>query len=128
MERDDFKGSLSDLVAQIYSGATDTEMLDLTASIVTDRLCIYLGLEDTDTIDPKLLNIVAEVALAKYARLVEKRTSTEVEYGIKSISDNGQSVSFTDTEKNIYSDAQDKGMFDGVADLLKPYRRAHVVS
>ena len=58
----------------------------------------------------------------------DNKTSTESDQAISSVSDNGQSVSYSNEVKNYLASTEDNELFAGFAKLLAPYRRINVVS
>ncbi len=71
--------------------------------------------------------------MARIASGMFNQTNANVEGGdadiaIHSISDNGQSISYSDKVKNYLATSEDGELFGGFAKLLAPYRRINVVS
>ena len=102
----------------IIAGAT----LDLVVDTVADRVLLYLN---TDTLDPRIERIVAQAVVAAYKQ-VSSDTNLDIQREVKSVVDNGQHVTFSDTAKTYVSAASDNVIISGFTDLLAPYRRLHV--
>lgn len=101
--------------------ATD-ELLSFSVDEVADRVMIYLN---TQAINPALNRVIARVVVGAYNKAKAEQTSTDApEREIKSMSDNGQSLTFGDHVKQYLATAEDNALFDGFADLLARYREA----
>lgn len=89
---------------------------------VVDRVMIYLN---ADAINPALDRIIARVVVGVYAKA---KAEADQEGGsdreIKSISDNGQSVTYSDSAKNYLATAEDGDLFSGFTTILNRYREA----
>ena len=57
----------------------------------------------------------------------DKLSGSSTETKIQSISDNGQTITFSNIARNYIATASDSELFGGVANILKPYRRCNVV-
>ena len=63
-----------------------------------------------------------------FNQTTNSKTSTESDQAISSVSDNGQSVSFSNEIKNYLATTEDNELFAGFSKLLARYRRINVVS
>jgi len=128
MDRSEFIKELKRAAKIVNTGLDDDEVLDYLAEEVTDRLSIYLNYSDEDTFDKRIVRIAARILPSIYNQTKANAESTDVEQGIKSISDNGQTVTFTDRAKSYMASESDEQIFGGFAELLKPYRRPNVLT
>lgn len=103
---------------------TDGSLLDFTVDEVIDRVLIYLN--DT-VLDIKLERIVAKIVAGVFAQN-QANNLGEVAHEVSSISDNGQSISYSDKVKSFLISADDTELFGGFTKLLAPYRRVNVAS
>lgn len=96
----------------------DAEFIDFIIDETLDRISLYLN---SETIPNKLERIVAGVVnngLSKF------NTENSV---ISSLSDNGQSITYTNEVKKYFSTSSDEELFTGFTSLLNRYRRIKVV-
>jgi hypothetical protein len=143
MTREDFIKELQDLVKKINSSIpTDeesVELFDFVCEEVLDRVITYLNYYqiDEETEDgvlnrydelAKIKRIIARVISGVYVKSVADQTTGEPEQGIDSMSDNGQSVKFSDKVKLYLNTTTDQEVFTGFTDLLNTYRLAEVVN
>lgn len=107
--------------AQGYnSNLTDGATLDLVIDTVVDRVLLYLN---NTVLDPRIERIVAQAVVAAYKQN-NSEVSLEPTQSVKSVIDNGQHVTFSDSAVGYLGD--DTGALGGFTDLLAPYRRLHV--
>jgi len=101
-------------------GEGDDELLGFAVSEVLDRVRIYLNRDDVPVLAERPIAKTISTVFNKY-----KKTGgdTDVEREVSSVSDNGQSVSYSTSVKQYLITASDEELFTGVATLLKPYRR-----
>lgn len=128
MDRSEFIKELKKAAKIVNTGLDDDEVLDYLAEEVTDRVALYLNYSDEDSFDKRVVRIAARILPSIYNQTKANAESTDVEQGIKSISDNGQTVTFMDRAKSYMASERDDQIFGGFADLLKPYRRPNVLS
>lgn len=108
----------------LNSKVEDGELLDLIVNSVIGRILLYLN---TQEVDGRLDNVIAQVVANIYAKALNTSTTGQPEPGIASVSDNGQSVHFSNDPKQYLATAGDEELFSGFEKLLKPYRRVHVI-
>lgn len=107
--------------AQGYnSNLTDGDTLDLVIDTVVDRVLLYLN---NTVLDPRIERIVAQAVVAAYKQN-NSEVSLEATQSVKSVIDNGQHVTFSDSAVGYLG--SDTGALGGFTDLLAPYRRLHV--
>lgn len=105
------------------------DLIDFTIEEVIDRVLLYLNREDM----PKNLErILAKIVNSGLKRSLKDIEVSEDDYGnidraVNSISDNGQSISYTNAVTNYFTSADDEELFSGFSSLLKCYRRIKVV-
>ena len=109
----------------INSTITDANLLDYVAKEVCERVLIYLN---ADTLDESLERIVARIVSGIFNQTKTNQNSSEPDLAVSSMSDNGQSVSFSENLKNYLAVADDNELFSGFSKLLARYRRINVVS
>ncbi len=130
---DDFVKSMAEQVGTInQDSANDAELLQYVCEEVADRISLYLNLRpNTDggfEFDKRIVKIGVRIVSGIFTQTKANIAGTSVDTTIKSISDNGQSISYGDSTRNYLATASDGELFGGCIELLKPYRRAHVVS
>ena len=107
------------------SDAFANALLEYCINEVYDRVLLYLN----DTIlDEALERVVARIVSGIFNQTTNSKTSTESDQAISSVSDNGQSVSFSNEVKNYLATTEDNELFAGFSKLLARYRRINVVS
>ena len=107
------------------SDASANALLEYCINEVYDRVLLYLN--DT-TLDEALERVVARIVSGIFNQTTNSKTSTESDQAISSVSDNGQSVSFSNEVKNYLATTEDNELFAGFSKLLARYRRINVVS
>lgn len=107
------------------AGSSYNSLLEYVINEVVDRVLLYLN--DT-TLDEALERVVARIVSGIFNQTVNSKDSTSSESAINSVSDNGQSVSFSNEVKNYLATTEDNELFAGFSQLLARYRRINVVS
>ena len=102
----------------------DGDLLDFVTLEVKDRVLVYLNDEVLDT---KLERIVARIVSGIFTESLESKDG-ELEHNISSVSDNGQTISYSDKVKSYLVSTDDSELFSGFSKLLAPYRRVNVAS
>ncbi len=103
----------------------DEALLDAVLGEVADRVMLYLN--DTK-IDSKLEHVIARIASGVFNQSRTESTSGAPTMAISSVSDNGQSVSYSSEVQRYLTSATDQELFTGFEQLLKRYRRINVVA
>ena len=119
---------IKDYVKTINETASEASMDDIltyTINEIYDRVLIYLN--DT-ALDEALERIVARIVSGIFNQTINSKGSTQSDSAISSVSDNGQSVSFSNEIKNYLASTEDNELFAGFSKLLARYRRINVVS
>lgn len=102
-------------------------LIDFVICEVVDRILLYLN---CDTIPPKVERIIASIVntnIGKALCLISTDDGVEPQ-AVSSISDNGQSISYTNEIRKYFVSASDEEIFAGFASLLSRYRRIKVVN
>ena len=102
----------------------DGDLLDFVTLEVKDRVLVYLNDEVLVT---KLERIVARIVSGVFTESLESKDG-ELEHNISSVSDNGQTISYSDKVKSYLVSTDDSELFSGFSKLLAPYRRVNVAS
>ena len=100
------------------------ELLDFVTLEVLVRVLVYLN---DNTLDQKLERIVARIVSGVFAESQES-SDGELSHNISSISDNGQTISYSEKVKSYLVSTDDEELFSGFSKLLAPYRRVNVAS
>ena len=108
----------------LNSRIEDGELLDFVTLEVLDRVLVYLN---DNTLDQKLERIVARIVSGVFAESQESLDG-ELSHNISSISDNGQTISYSEKVKSYLVSTDDEELFSGFSKLLAPYRRVNVAS
>ena len=108
----------------LNSRIEDGELLDFVTLEVLDRVLVYLN---DNTLDQKLERIVARIVSGVFTESLESKDG-ELEHNISSVSDNGQTISYSDKVKSYLVSTDDSELFSGFSKLLAPYRRVNVAS
>lgn len=103
---------------------TDPELLDLTISTAVDRVLLFLRAK---TLDPRIENIIAQIVAKAYRIARTNKEAGETTRDVKSISDNGQSITYSDNPAQFMATSTDQELLDGFAELLSTYRRVNVL-
>ena len=108
----------------LNSKIEDGELLDFVTLEVLDRVLVYLN---DNTLDQRLERIVARIVSGVFAESQES-SDGELSHNISSISDNGQTISYSEKVKSYLVSTDDEELFSGFSKLLAPYRRVNVAS
>lgn len=129
LDKNQFISALKDKVQVIHilENEESEALAGFLAAEMADRLSLYLNLDPQDKFDERLVNISVRVVLALFEEVKDKLIGTNTNTRVKSLSDNGQTVTFDNVARNYLASASDTELFGGVAEILKPYRRANVV-
>lgn len=103
----------------------ENDLLDFVIGEVLDRVQLYLN---SDTIPTRLERILANIVNTGLTKANASISNNgEVDQAVKSISDNGQSITYADGVKQYFATASDEELFSGFTGLLSRYRRVKVV-
>ena len=127
---DEFVAQTKEAVGKINQTALEDENLTmLVCEEVADRISLYLNLpSENPQFDNRIVKVAARIVSGIFTQTKSNISGSNDDTEVKSISDNGQSITYGDKTKNYLATATDGELFGGCAELLKPFRRVHVVS
>lgn len=129
LDKGQFISGLKEKLKLVNPSIENGELVDFMALEMADRLSLYLNLDtDNPSYDERLVSIATRVSNNLIQEVKDKVIGADVMSKVQSVSDNGQTVNFTNITKNYVTTALDSELFEGVANILKPYRRCNVVS
>ena len=105
----------------------NSDFVDFVIYEVIDRVQLYLN---SETLPEKVERILAKIVntnLNKCLKDKENGGNVDANVFVSSISDNGQSISYTNEVKRYFTTASDEELFSGFSSLLDRYRRVKVV-
>ena len=112
------------IVKNLSDNELDESLLDLAVKITLARVLVYLN---EDELNPKFEVIVAEAVRQNIHRIKQAKSETSPEMAISSISDNGQSISYSNEVKRFFTSAGDEELFGSITYILKNHRRVRVI-
>lgn len=104
---------------------TDEDLLDYAVRSVVDRVLLFLNHEE---LAEKFEKIVSDVVSGIFNKYKTNLNNGGTDLAVSSVSDNGQSISYSNEIKNYLANATDNELFSGFAGLLARYRRLNVIS
>lgn len=122
---DDIINTIKANVQIINKTATDDALLTYVIAETIDRVRLYLNRDD---LPQTLYRVIARVASSVYNQTMANVENSLADQAVSSMSDNGQSISYSNEAKNYLATQEDGELFGGFAKLLAPYRRVNVVS
>lgn len=130
LDKDQFISKLKEKLKVVNSITENNDLVDFLSLEMADRLSLYLNLDTTNKLqyDERLVSISIRVVSSLLQEAKDKVAGSNTETKIQSISDNGQTITFSNIAKSYIVTASDGELFGGVANILKPYRRCNVVS
>ena len=130
LDKDQFISKLKEKLKVVNSINENNDLVDFLSLEMADRLSLYLNLDTTNKLqyDERLVSISVRVVSSLLQEAKDKVAGSNTETKIQSISDNGQTITFSNIAKNYIVTASDNELFGGAANILKPYRRCNVVS
>jgi len=102
----------------------DCELLQYTVYSVIDRALLYLNHEKLET---RFERIIAEVVDGIFRKFKNNLNTGNVENAVSSISDNGQSISYSNEIRNYLQSSSDNELFGGFTNVLARYRRPRML-
>ncbi|MCL2094770.1 hypothetical protein FWH13_01500 [Candidatus Saccharibacteria bacterium] len=112
-------------VRRVNSTATDDELLTFAVEETIDRVLLYLNRDDLPN---NLLRVIARIVSGVYNQTAANLNNVGADQAVKSLSDNGQSITFSENAKQYLATSTDHELFGGFAKLLAPHRRVNVVA
>ena len=108
---------------------TNAGLIDFVIEEVIDRVQLYLG---SETLPNKLERILANVVNTGLKKCLKQKElsaedNTTIDRVVTSISDNGQSISYSNEVERYFTTVSDEELFTGFVPLLSRYRRVKVV-
>ena len=133
LDKDQFISKLKEKLKAInvtVNSADSNALVDFLALEMADRLSLYLNLtnDNKPRYDERLVSISVRIVSSLVQEAKDKLSGSSTESKIQSISDNGQTITFSNIAKNYITTASDSELFEGVANILKSYRRIRVFS
>ena len=106
-----------------------TGLIDFIILEVIDRVCLFLNRKDVPKRLERIIANIVNTNLGKALAIIDNddAISPMPEQAISSISDNGQSISYTNEVKRYFTSANDEEVFAGFTSILSRYRRVSVV-
>ena len=107
----------------------EKDLVEFIINETIDRVQLYLNCETVPTKIERILASVVDNNLKRCLKNIEiaKKDITGVDQSITSISDNGQSISFSNEVTKYFTTTNDEEFFSGFTSLLARYRRIKVV-
>jgi len=112
-----------------FNKLIDTEHEDLltyAVEVVIDRVLFYLNHE---VLEEKFERITADIVYGVFTKYkVNETKNPTTDTMVSSVSDNGQSISYSNEVRNYLNTASDNELLSGFTNLLSRYRRIKVVT
>ena len=104
-------------------------LIDFVIGEVIDRVLLFLKSETVPAKIERILANVVNTGLTRCLKTIEqtKEGTADVDRAISSVSDNGQSISYSNEVTRYFTTVSDEELFTGVTALLSRYRRVKVV-
>ncbi len=99
------------------------DLLNFFVDSTIDRILIYCNRQDLPV---QLERVVAQMVDKVINHHIDKATNGDI--FVSSISDNGQSINYSNEIKQYYNSLSDSDLMEGYVTLLNRYRRVNVVS
>ncbi len=105
--------------------AENDNIIDFIIEDTVDRVLLYLNMETLPTRLTRVLASIVNTGINNAMAIYEAGKNAD-ETAISSISDNGQSVSYSSNLKTIYGNMSDNDLFKGFTPMLQRYRRVNI--
>lgn len=99
-------------------------LVDFVIASTLDRVMLYLNSTEIPAI---LERIIAEIVNGNLKQILDIKANDGSERQVSSMSDNGQSISFSNEAKKYFASTSDDEIFNGYVAILNRYRRIKVV-
>ena len=106
---------------------SNPDLIDFVINEVIDRVKLYLNSEKIPQVLERILAKIVSTGLTKTLKDMELSKENETDRVITSISDNGQSISFSNEVTKYFVNVSDEDLFSGFTGVLNRYRRIKVV-
>ena len=100
------------------------DLIDFVIASTLERVMLYLNSSEIPTI---LERMIAEIVNGNLKQILDAKAEDGSERQITSMSDNGQSISFSNEAKKYFASTSDDEIFNGYVSILNRYRRIKVV-
>lgn len=100
------------------------DLIDFVIASTLERVMLYLNSNEIPTI---LERMIAEIVNGNLKQILDAKAEDGSERQITSMSDNGQSISFSNEAKKYFASTSDDEIFNGYVSILNRYRRIKVV-
>lgn len=124
---DDLISNVKKYLKIINKNVEDSELIDFVIGEVIDRVKIYLNSETLPKHLDRILANIIDKSLKKARKEKELSEENDTNQAINSISDNGQSISYSNEIVKYFTTVSDEELFTGFSSLLSRYRRVKVV-
>lgn len=123
---DNLNSKIKEYLLVILSNAVsiDDTLIDFCINETIDRIRIYLNVEYV-SID--LARVISRVVSNAIKKSIREKDNMDPDFFISSVSDNGQSISYSNEITNYFTTVADNELFNGFEMLLNRYRRIRVV-
>lgn len=99
-------------------------LVEFVIASTLDRVMLYLN---STEIPAMLERIIAEIVNGNLKQILDIKANDGSERQVSSMSDNGQSISFSNDAKKYFASTSDDEIFNGYVAILNRYRRIKVV-
>ena len=99
-------------------------LVEFVIASTLDRVMLYLNSTEIPAI---LERIIAEIVNGNLKQILDIKANDGSERQVSSMSDNGQSISFSNDAKKYFASTSDDEIFNGYVAILNRYRRIKVV-
>lgn len=113
------------LLNTTINATSSSELVEYVVNEVYDRAKLYLN---RDSVPEDCNRVLARVVVGVFSQTYNNQSSTSTELVATSLSDNGQSIGYSNEVKKYLVGTDDDELFRGFSKLLAPYRRPNVVS
>lgn len=117
------KTKIKNYITLLNDDTISQDLLNFFIDSTIDRILVYCNRQDLPV---QLERVVAQMIDKVINHHVDKATNGDT--FVSSISDNGQSINYSNEIKQYYNSLSDSDLMEGYITLLNRFRRANVVS
>ena len=117
------KTRIKNYITLLNDDPISQDLLNFFIDSTIDRILVYCNRQDLPV---QLERVVAQMIDKVINHHVDKATNGDT--FVSSISDNGQSINYSNEIKQYYNSLSDSDLMEGYITLLNRFRRANVVS
>lgn len=117
------KTRIKNYITLLNDDTISQDLLNFFVDSTIDRILVYCNRQDLPV---QLERVVAQMIDKVINHHVDKATNGDT--FVSSISDNGQSINYSNEIKQYYNSLSDSDLMEGYITLLNRFRRANVVS